>query len=166
MRKKKKKSPDLTPKVKSKYPLVLGLLLGVFLLIVAVGAYVTINPTFNTGTVKIEDSLLHVELAKTPGEHKHGLMYRTTLAGDQGMLFILSQTQISCMWMKNTKIPLAVAFANEKGEILNIEKMAPDTEDNHCSVSPAKYALETNPDWFDIHKIKPGMLLTYTEPTK
>lgn len=161
MHRKKKKPPDLTPKVNYTYALIFGIVLSAFG--AGVSIYLAKPSTFATGVVNIGNSNLNVEIAKTQKEHRRGLMHRTSLATNHGMLFILDKVQISCMWMKNTKIPLAVAFTNERGEILNIEKMVPETEDNHCSVSPAKYALETNPDWFDIHKIQPGMTLTYQE---
>ena len=60
------------------------------------------------------------------------------------------------MWMRNTLLPLSVAFLDAQGKIINIEDMQPETEDNHCAASPARYALEMNIGWFAAKGIKPG----------
>jgi uncharacterized membrane protein (UPF0127 family) len=85
-----------------------------------------------------------------------GLMYRSSLPPDQGMVFVHPLPGLLCMWMKNTLIPLSVAFLDEKGRVINIEDMAPQTEESHCSASAARFALEMNRGWFAKHKIKAG----------
>ena len=72
------------------------------------------------------------------------------------MLFVFPLAANHCMWMRNTLLPLSVAFLDEDGRILNIENMQPQTEDNHCAVKAARYALEMNLGWFSSKGIKPG----------
>lgn len=100
---------------------------------------------------------LIAEIAATPAARALGLMFRQTLAPAQGMLFVYPKVQPICMWMRNTRVPLAVAFLDGQGRILNIERMQPGTDANHCSRQPAVYALETNQDWFARNGIVPGM---------
>lgn len=85
-----------------------------------------------------------------------GLMNRREMAPQRGMLFAFPEAAGHCMWMKNTLLPLSVAFLDEKGRIINIEDMAPETEDSHCAAAPAYYALEMNQGWFRHRGIKAG----------
>ena len=78
---------------------------------------------------------------------------------DAGMLFIFDEPQVHCMWMKNTLIPLSVAFIDDRGAIVNIEDMQPQTEDSHCAAQPVRYALEMNRGWFKARGVKPGSRL-------
>ncbi len=103
------------------------------------------------------------EVARTPSERQTGLMHRKTLPAQQGMLFVYPHSDSHCMWMKNTLIPLSVAFIDARGRILNIEDMQPGTRDYHCSVSPAQYALEMNLGWFHGNGIKSGDKVTGLE---
>ena len=96
------------------------------------------------------------ELANRPDTRARGLMFRQSLPPNQGMLFVFPDNAIHCMWMRNTLVPLSVAFLDDTGSILNIEDMRPQTEDSHCARSPARYALETNVGWFASRGIKPG----------
>ena len=96
------------------------------------------------------------EVARTPSERQTGLMHRKTLPAQQGMLFVYSRSDSLCMWMKNTLIPLSVAFIDGNGRILNIEDMQPNTRDYHCSAAPAQYALEMNLGWFRSKGINTG----------
>lgn len=97
-----------------------------------------------------------VEVASTPSERQAGLMHRKTLPAQQGMLFVYPQSDSHCMWMKNTLIPLSVAFIDGNGRILNIEDMQPNTRDYHCARAPALYALEMNLGWFRSKGINTG----------
>lgn len=105
----------------------------------------------NAGIHRIE-----AEVAATNAARMRGLMQRTTLAPQRGMLFVFDQEARHCMWMKNTYLPLSVAFLDASGRILNIEEMRPQTEDNHCAARPARYALEMNAGWFAQRGIKAG----------
>jgi uncharacterized membrane protein (UPF0127 family) len=103
--------------------------------------------------------LIHAEVAADYGSRMTGLMHRATMPSNAGMLFIFDESQQQCMWMKNTLLPLSVAFIDEAGTIINVEDMAPQTEDSHCAKRPARYALEMNRGWFAARGIKPGTRL-------
>ena len=100
--------------------------------------------------------LIRAEVAADFASRAQGLMYRTAMPSNAGMLFIFDEPAAQCMWMKNTLIPLSVAFIDEQGGVINIEDMAPQTEDSHCARRPASYALEMNRGWFAARGIKPG----------
>lgn len=100
--------------------------------------------------------VIQAEVAATQAQRETGLMNRPAMGQNEGMLFIFDRPSGYCMWMKNTLIPLSVAFMNGDGVILNIEEMQPQTEKNHCAVKPALYALEMNAGWFKRKNIKPG----------
>jgi uncharacterized membrane protein (UPF0127 family) len=100
--------------------------------------------------------LIRAEVAADFPSRAQGLMYRSAMASNAGMLFIFDEASAQCMWMKNTLIPLSVAFIDERGTVINIEDMAPQTEDSHCTRRPARYALEMNRGWFAARGIKPG----------
>ena len=92
-----------------------------------------------------------------------GLMNRRAMGAHQGMLFVFPVAAIHCMWMRNTLIPLSVAFLDDQGRILNIEDMEPQTENNHCAARPARFALEMNKGWFAQKGIKAGSKLNGLE---
>ncbi|HEY7239154.1 MAG TPA: DUF192 domain-containing protein [Burkholderiales bacterium] len=103
--------------------------------------------------------LIHAEVVSDPGTRAQGLMYRKSMAPNAGMLFIFDEPQTHCMWMKNTLIALSVAFIDDRGAIVNIEDMQPQTEDSHCAAQPVRYALEMNRGWFAARGVKPGSRL-------
>lgn len=91
---------------------------------------------------------IEAEVAANNAARMQGLMQRKSMPAQRGMLFVFDQDAQHCMWMKNTFLPLSVAFLDAQGRILNIEDMQPQTEDNHCAAKPARYALEMNVGWF------------------
>ena len=91
---------------------------------------------------------IQTEVASTDPDRQRGLMFRKDMPENQGMLFVFPMLAQHCMWMKNTLLPLSVAFLDEEGRIINVEDMAPQTETNHCARQPARYALEMNRGWF------------------
>ena len=99
---------------------------------------------------------IDAEVAADQQNRMQGLMNRRHMAANQGMLFVFTQADRHCMWMRNTLLPLSVAFLDERGQILNIEDMKPQTENNHCAASPARFALEMNQGWFASKGIKAG----------
>jgi uncharacterized protein len=103
--------------------------------------------------------LIRAEVAADMATRSRGLMFRKSLAPNAGMVFVFDDASLHCMWMKNTYIPLSVAFLDEQGTIINIEDMAPQTEDTHCAKKPARYALEMDRGWFASRGIKPGTRL-------
>ena len=104
------------------------------------------------------------EVASTDASRERGLMFRTRLGTDQGMLFVFPETGRVRMWMKNTLIPLSVAFIDEQGSIINVEDMAPATLVPHGASQPARYALEMAQGWFDLHHWVPGVQLAGLPP--
>jgi uncharacterized membrane protein (UPF0127 family) len=103
--------------------------------------------------------LIRAEVAADMSTRSRGLMFRKSLAPNAGMVFVFDEASLHCMWMKNTLIPLSVAFLDDSGTIINIENMAPQTEDTHCAARPARYALEMDRGWFAARGIKPGTKL-------
>ena len=103
--------------------------------------------------------LIRAEVVSDPGTRAQGLMYRKSMAQNAGMLFIFDEAAVHCMWMKNTLIPLSVAFIDDRGAIVNIEDMEPQTEASHCAGQPVRYALEMNRGWFAARGVKPGSRL-------
>ena len=108
----------------------------------------------NAGFHRIE-----AEVAASDQNRQVGLMNRKAMPQQRGMLFVFTQNNTHCMWMRNTLMPLSVAFIDDEGYIINIEDMQPQTEDNHCARQPARYALEMNLGWFAQRGIKPGVKL-------
>lgn len=102
--------------------------------------------------------VINAEVASTPGERAQGLMFREKMGANEGMLFVFEAPAQVCMWMKNTPLPLSVAFIGEDGKIANIEDMKPHTLDSHCGKKsvPIRYALEMNMGWFKQKNILPG----------
>jgi uncharacterized membrane protein (UPF0127 family) len=106
----------------------------------------------NAGFYRIE-----AEVAADQENRMLGLMHRRSMPANHGMLFVFTQADRHCMWMRNTLLPLSVAFLDEEGKILNIEDMQPQTENNHCAARPARFALEMNLGWFSSKGLKPGL---------
>jgi uncharacterized protein len=102
---------------------------------------------------------IDAELAQTPEEREIGLMFRPALATNAGMLFVFEQPDKQCFWMKNTLIPLDVAFIGDGGAIVNIDQMKAQTLDSHCSAKPVRFVLEMNDGWFAKRGIKAGQKL-------
>jgi hypothetical protein len=100
--------------------------------------------------------VIRAEVANTPESRMKGLMFRKTLGTSDGMLFVFDEPQRQCMWMRNTYVPLSVAFIDANGAILNVEDMEPLTETSHCAAGAAKYALEMNKGWFASRGLKAG----------
>jgi len=103
--------------------------------------------------------VIRAEVADNNSSRARGLMRRTALPPNGGMLFVFDEDAIHCMWMKNTLIPLSVAFIDARGAIINIADMQPHSEQSHCAAKPARYALEMNRGWFAQRGIKPGAKL-------
>lgn len=109
--------------------------------------------------LSIDMRVIHAEVADTVAARVQGLMYRTSLEPNSGMLFAYERPAMECMWMKNTLVPLSVAFMDDKGTIINIARMQPQSEVSHCTERPASYALEMEQGWFARNGIRPGAVL-------
>ena len=122
---------------------------------------------FPTTTLTAGMHVIHAEVATSKEEQEQGLMFRKKMGTNEGMVFIFKAPAKVCMWMKDTALPLSVAFIKQDGEIVNIEDMAPQTTDAHCSKKPIRYALEMNQGWFKQRNIKPGnTIYGLTSPAK
>lgn len=100
-------------------------------------------------TLRIKDVTITVELARTSPERQRGLMYRTSLGADEGMLFIWDREERRYFYMKNTTIPLSIAYISSEGVILQIEDMQPLDERSVPSHFSVRYALEVNQGAFE-----------------
>lgn len=109
-----------------------------------------------TRTLSISGHKLTVEVAATPETRETGLMNRFSLQPDHGMLFIFEKPQPLAFWMKNTYIPLSIAFVDARGRIINIEDMRPQDESTHWSKGVALYAIEVRQGWFAANGIGAG----------
>ena len=88
-----------------------------------------------------------------------GLMFRKEMPQNEGMLFVFEAPSQQCFWMKNTLLPLSIAFVADDGTIVNIDEMKAQTLDSHCSAQPVRYVLEMNTGWFARKGIKAGARL-------
>ncbi len=131
----------------------LGLKIGVCAGVIAAATAVAQMPTVE---LSAGIHLIRAEVAYTFETRAQGLMFRKYLGPNEGMLFVFPQAEVQCMWMKNTLIPLSVAFVDEKGKIVSISDMQPQTETSHCAAAPAKFALEMPAGWFAKKGIKSG----------
>lgn len=114
------------------------------------------QPELPTTTLSAGIHLIQAEVAGTPAARAQGLMRRKAMAQGAGMLFLFEESAAHCMWMKNTLIPLSVAFIDERGQIVSIADMQPLDETSHCASRPARYALEMNQGWFKKRGIVAG----------
>jgi len=109
-----------------------------------------------TVPLTINGNKLTAEVARTPEQQMTGLMYRFSLKPDHGMVFVFERSEQRGFWMKNTYIPLSIAFVAADGRIINIEDMAPRDESSHLSAGPAMYAIEMRKGWFAERGIRTG----------
>ena len=118
-----------------------------------------------TTNLTINGRVLTVEVAATPASRRCGLAFRQDLLPDHGMLFVFDQDRSVRFWMKNTRIPLTIAYLNADGKILRLEDMDPgDPERLYPSGQPVRYALETNLGWFAANAIHIGDRAEFTLP--
>lgn len=102
------------------------------------------------------------QVASKPRELAIGLMYRREMPPNHGMLFVFDRPERQCFWMKNTLMPLSIAFVADDGRIVNVDEMKAGTLNEHCSAEPVRYALEMNKGWFKRKGIQPGHRLSGT----
>lgn len=99
------------------------------------------------------------EVAATPATRQLGLMMRERLGPNEGMLFVFEERRAHCFWMRNTPLPLSIAFLDDEGRIVNVADMAPRTDDSHCAARPVRFALEMEQGWFARRALGPGAQL-------
>jgi len=117
------------------------------------------QPRLATLTLQAGMHNIRAELARTPMQTQTGMMFRQEMGANEGMLFVFDQPERRCFWMKNTLLPLSIAFIADDGRIVNLADMQPRSEDSHCSAQPVRFALEMNQGWFAKRGIKPGFRL-------
>ena len=105
--------------------------------------------------LRIENQIILAEVASTPQSREYGLMQRNSLCDNCGMLFVFDKADKYSFWMKNTLLPLSIAFIDKNGSILNIDEMLANTLNTHNSDGDALYALEMNKGWFSHYRIAP-----------
>jgi len=103
--------------------------------------------------------VIRAELAVTSTQQATGMMWRTEMQGNEGMLFVNQDDQVRCFWMKNTLVPLTIAYLTADGTIINLADMQPRDEQTHCSARPARFALEMRQGWFAKRGIEAGFKL-------
>jgi hypothetical protein len=103
--------------------------------------------------------VIKAELAITPEQQATGMMFRREMPGNEGMLFVNDDAGMRCFWMKNTLVPITIAFLADDGTIVNLADMQPQSERSHCSAKPVRYALEMSQGWFAKRGIQPGFRL-------
>ncbi len=101
--------------------------------------------------------VIDAAVAANDTDREQGLMYRTQLAPNEGMLFVFNENAVHCFWMKNTLIPLSIAFMRADGTITDVDEMQAETTNNHCPRNNGMYALEMSRGWFSAKGIRPGM---------
>jgi len=119
------------------------------------------EPQLNLPRVKLAAGMhvIDAQVAATPEQRMTGLMHRKEMPQHEGMLFVFEHPAQQCFWMKNTLLPLSVAFVADDGTIVNIDEMQPRTLGSHCSAKPVRYVLEMNKGWFAKKGIKAGARL-------
>ena len=127
--------------------------------VIAILPYFAYSSALPVIDLKIDKNIIKAEVASTPASQQLGLMYRKSMPEQSGMLFVFEQKAGHCFWMKNTLLPLSIAFIDDDGKIVNIEEMKPQSEANHCPLKPIRYALEMNSNWFEKRQLGAGKLV-------
>lgn len=109
--------------------------------------------------IKIGERVVQVQVAILPGEQQRGLMYRTTMGADEGMIFVFDTPQKMSFWMRNTELPLDIGYITTEGELKEVYPMYPHDERPVRSRTTVQLALEMNQGWFARSGVKPGAKL-------
>ena len=117
------------------------------------------QPKLPTVAITAGMHIIQAELAQTPEQRSTGMMMRKTMGTNEGMLFVFEQPSRQCFWMKNTLLPLSIAFVEADGTVVNIDEMKPQTLESHCSAKAVPFVLEMNAGWFAKRGIKAGFKL-------
>jgi uncharacterized membrane protein (UPF0127 family) len=117
------------------------------------------QPRLKTTDLTAGMHIIRAELAITPQQQQTGMMFRKEMGPNEGMLFVNEVAGVRCFWMRNTLIPLTIAFIEDDGTIVNLADMKPLSEESHCSARPVRFALEMSQGWFAKRGIKAGFRL-------
>lgn len=139
--------------------LALSLALSLAVAAATAAAQTQAQPPLATVRLNAGIHVIQAEVAASAEERATGLMFRPAMGANEGMLFVFPAPYAHCFWMRNTPLPLSIAFIADDGTIVNIADMKPQTTDSHCAAKPVRYALEMNQGWFAKRGFKPGMRL-------
>ena len=119
------------------------------------------SPQLNLPRLKLSAGMhqIDAQVAQTPAQRQIGLMHRREMPQHEGMLFVFEQPSVQCFWMKNTLLPLSIAFLADDGTVVNVADMKPQSLDSHCSAKPVRFVLEMNQGWFGKKNLKAGSRL-------
>ncbi len=117
------------------------------------------QPRLPTTTLSAGMHKIVAELALTPQQQAIGMMMRREMGASEGMLFVNDTPGVRCFWMRNTLVALSIAFLADDGRIVNLADMQPQSDQQHCSTEPVRFALEMQQGWFARRNIKPGFKL-------
>ena len=119
-----------------------------------------VNTSLELMPFRLADTTVLAEIADTNRSRQIGLMHRQFMPEHRGMLFVFAEPQQLCFWMRNTLIPLSIAYLDENAKVIDIFDMQPLDENSVCSSSPAQFALEVNQGWFERNHVQVGDPLT------
>ncbi len=122
------------------------------------------QPALRTTKITAGIHVITAEIAATPQSRMIGLMMRERLAPNHGMVFVFEDKSQHCFWMRNTLIPLSIAFIDDDGTIVNIADMAPKSEASICPQRPVAYALEMDQGWFAKRGVTAGKKISGLPP--
>ncbi|WP_165923012.1 DUF192 domain-containing protein [Sulfurirhabdus autotrophica] len=111
-------------------------------------------------TLRMGNNFLQLDVARDGTDIHKGLMHRQALAKNSGMLFVLPQATQHCFWMKNTLIPLSIAFINHRGYVMQIDDMQPNSKQQYCTGESSRFAIEVNQGVFQVMAVKKGTRIT------
>ena len=117
------------------------------------------QPRLRTINLTAGIHIIKTELAVTPEQQQIGMMFRREMGTHEGMLFVNDEPGVRCFWMRNTLVPLTIAFIADDGTIVNLADMDAQSDASHCSAKPVRYALEVNRGWFAKRGLKAGLRL-------
>ena len=122
------------------------------------------QPTLRTTKLTAGIHVITAEIASTPQSRMIGLMMRERLAPNHGMVFVFEDKSQHCFWMRNTLIPLSIAFIDDDGTVVSIADMAPKSEASTCPQRPVRYALEMDQGWFAKRGVTAGKKISGLPP--
>ncbi len=114
------------------------------------------QPKLQTTKITAGIHVITAEVAATDLQRQTGMMWRSQMGANEGMLFVFDVPQKHCFWMRNTLLPLTIAFVADDGTIVNTADMQARDESSHCAKQPVRYALEMNQGWFAKRGVKAG----------
>jgi uncharacterized membrane protein (UPF0127 family) len=139
-----------------------------FILTVSPFSQAQLDVTFNKGKIKLGQQTISVEIADSPERAERGLMFRKTMPENEGMIFVFADERPRAFWMKNTYLPLTIAYIGKNKKIVDLQDMKPAPTEasppSYPSKKPAMYALEMNQGWFNKNKVKVGDQFQWLEP--